>query len=113
MLGSSPLSRGIRTVWTVHLTVWGIIPALAGNTILFRNKWVATADHPRSRGEYFTAKASHIAHHGSSPLSRGILMSLHTLPRVGRIIPALAGNTLDKSMAAKASGDHPRSRGEY
>ena len=50
---------------------------------------------------------------GSSPLSRGIR---HCPPgRMGRrrIIPALAGNTLDPVDHTKIDRDHPRSRGEY
>mgnify|MGYP000106450618 CR=1 FL=1 len=40
-------------------------------------------------------------------------MSLHTLPRVGRIIPALAGNTFCSLNCHRGFKDHPRSRGEY
>ena len=52
--GSSPLSRGIpRSVLLVWLVV-GIIPALAGNTVGADSPRASGADHPRSRGEYWT-----------------------------------------------------------
>ena len=50
---------------------------------------------------------------GSSPLSRGILRVDGTHPVRQRIIPALAGNTLDCGADMIETGDHPRSRGEY
>ena len=50
---------------------------------------------------------------GSSPLSRGILVSGRRRCGRGRIIPALAGNTPTSVRDAPRPGDHPRSRGEY
>ena len=50
--GSSPLSRGIL-VRVARQSHWPwIIPALAGNTRVFRSATVDPMDHPRSRGEY-------------------------------------------------------------
>ena len=53
----------------------------------------ATADHPRSRGEYLDRWQWKFPALGSSPLSRGILAIDHPDIQVVGIIPALAGNT--------------------
>ena len=50
--GSSPLSRGIRTLPRVPAERRRIIPALAGNTPPARGTATRPWDHPRSRGEY-------------------------------------------------------------
>ena len=51
-LGSSPLSRGIRSQGCLHESRARFIPALAGNTVGYRTSRSASAVHPRSRGEY-------------------------------------------------------------
>ena len=111
--GSSPLSRGIlrRPRW-LPSSRW-IIPALAGNTAAMASRSARARDHPRSRGEYLWVLDVWRPVDGSSPLSRGIL--LVDAPRLGclRIIPALAGNTVQKSPLTRPQPDHPRSRGEY
>ena len=111
--GSSPLSRGIPNGWCGSCSTDGIIPALAGNTgvrpRLARRPW----DHPRSRGEYSISPALISSATGSSPLSRGIHNGNGTIGGGRGIIPALAGNTWDASIATSWSPDHPRSRGEY
>ena len=50
---------------------------------------------------------------GSSPLSRGIPRCDERTWQRTRIIPALAGNTLQGVQCGADTGDHPRSRGEY
>ena len=50
---------------------------------------------------------------GSSPLSRGILLTLLPWLGLGGIIPALAGNTGLLHAPRQGRTDHPRSRGEY
>ena len=93
IVGSSPISRGIRGSFsnanTWHRTIPAlagirmelasvsdelrIIPALAGNTWTVANNATGTPDHPRSRGEYVTVRLDGWDGEGSSPLSRGIL----------------------------------------
>ena len=70
-------------------------------------------DHPRSRGEYYGESSSDFRLNGSSPLSRGIRSHHRSRTPCAGIIPALAGNTGDRSMITVQGGDHPRSRGEY
>ena len=73
--GSSPLSRGIRGLQVLGDVTVRIIPALAGNTLSATGQATLKVDHPRSRGEYESVRA--------------------TVERLtARIIPALAGNTL-------------------
>ena len=52
LVGSSPLSRGIRMVNSQEEVRERIIPALAGNTTSGSVTLAALPDHPRSRGEY-------------------------------------------------------------
>ena len=70
-------------------------------------------DHPRSRGEYGGEIQRGPLRAGSSPLSRGILVTAIAGVAKVRIIPALAGNTLPGVTSAQGRTDHPRSRGEY
>ena len=113
ILGSSPLSRGIRMDRQSRRSFAGIIPALAGNTVAAKVKgrgardhprsrgeyrhWAylipPPRDHPRSRGEYLDTGELPAKYIGSSPLSRGIRPRSFGRPARSRIIPALAGNT--------------------
>ena len=70
-------------------------------------------DHPRSRGEYPAGDKIRHPTLGSSPLSRGILVSMSSSLEEARIIPALAGNTPVEDRTGVGTRDHPRSRGEY
>ena len=94
-LGSSPLARGLLPNSNGDRVVVGIIPARAGFTPDQKDLEAYITDHPRSRGVYDDAVASHHFHPGSSPLARGLR------PRGGhegdweRIIPARAGFTLE------------------
>ena len=111
--GSSPLSRGIRGGHHAARGRGGIIPALAGNTVVERTERDLVEDHPRSRGEYHPEGVRVGDDCGSSPLSRGIRRPLSPPCPTSRIIPALAGNThWDRAVYCEQK-DHPRSRGEY
>ena len=111
--GSSPLSRGIRRMGAVSHRNGRIIPALAGNTVFGQYKHDTDTDHPRSRGEYSPMRCCSPPRKGSSPLSRGIHPSGRRAASQTRIIPALAGNTVDGTDRQGIRRDHPRSRGEY
>ena len=111
--GSSPLSRGIPGQEEVPPQGVGIIPALAGNTLTRALPIAPRPDHPRSRGEYRRSSTRLSDKYGSSPLSRGIPYTKPLSGFSGRIIPALAGNTLVTGHLCALRRDHPRSRGEY
>ena len=111
--GSSPLSRGIHRSRGRRRRQGGIIPALAGNTYCDHGYTWRPSDHPRSRGEYCSRILRSSCPKGSSPLSRGILVSAQYLVYGGGIIPALAGNTSTFPLSEDRKTDHPRSRGEY
>ena len=111
--GSSPLSRGIQRLPDIPHHRYGIIPALAGNTVLTGTRRSRARDHPRSRGEYLAKLSAVQTDLGSSPLSRGILYRLYRNEARGGIIPALAGNTARSPTPRRPPRDHPRSRGEY
>ena len=93
LLGSSPLSRGIRAALRNSRAPCRIIPALAGNTRRLTEPSPGMRDHPRSRGEYELFQLSPESTPGSSPLSRGIRGPPWEVIGGLRIIPALAGNT--------------------
>ena len=69
-----------------------LIPARAGNMLIYAAELRALLAHPRSRGEHQVVEASAYGFTGSSPLARGTfnLNILAHLP--GRLIPARAGN---------------------
>ena len=113
MLGSSPLSRGIQLLGVDEGIVFGIIPALAGNTPYWTCSAIARRDHPRSRGEYSSTGSILKSGVGSSPLSRGIRLHIGRELSHRGIIPALAGNTAETPEGDISIPDHPRSRGEY
>ena len=113
MRGSSPHSRGTRTLIVPEPTENGIIPAFAGNTKRLQIMTHTREDHPRIRGEHPRLLHLSCMPSGSSPHSRGTRR--RNINHFGkfRIIPAFAGNTGDNIAAASNFRDHPRIRGEH
>ena len=74
---------------------------------------MAPADHPRSRGVYFTGSQWSKIDEGSSPLARGLPKDYADKTVYGRIIPARAGFTIRRQNKLTEAWDHPRSRGVY
>mgnify|MGYP000855737008 CR=1 FL=1 len=110
--GSSPLSRGIQASIVAGNHHGGIIPALAGNTVVSAVVICWARDHPRSRGEYVIVPVVAAGEAGSSPLSRGIRPRSPQPGQRIRIIPALAGNTAVKQASKRTrAGSSPLSRG--
>ena len=68
--------------------------------------------HPRSRGENLSYRACQLARGGSSPLTRGKLGVDVFGQAAGGLIPAHAGKTSFHALLTRATGAHPRSRGE-
>ena len=91
----------------------GIIPARAGFTGPLGSRSARTRDHPRSRGVYTAAATSWEVRIGSSPLARGLLVSIVMHVAAIGIIPARAGFTEPPRPDHRRHGDHPRSRGVY
>ena len=111
--GSSPLARGLRVIRQRDSRVCRIIPARAGFTASADHGAVASPDHPRSRGVYFSTDTVRAPTAGSSPLARGLLIGEAVTDGCARIIPARAGFTGSTSRPILVAEDHPRSRGVY
>ena len=91
--GSSPLTRGKRTLAGQYGGVVGLIPAHAGKTNLGCNRCARHGAHPRSRGENRREVSETLARSGSSPLTRGKLHQAKAGLGGVRLIPAHAGKT--------------------
>ena len=111
-LGSSPLTRGKPCASLDDCYPPGLIPAHAGKTQVTPSLGLALWAHPRSRGEndYFPTGAT--LREGSSPLTRGKLVSPSLSCRGLWLIPAHAGKTPVLARRSVGAGAHPRSRGE-
>ena len=110
--GSSPLTRGKRTLAGQYGGVVGLIPAHAGKTNLGCNRCARHGAHPRSRGENMPRKIDHKRISGSSPLTRGKPSRSQRNAGQIRLIPAHAGKTWSIRCMAFCGPAHPRSRGE-
>ena len=91
--GSSPLTRGKRSLRGLHRGHERLIPAHAGKTSWSSRSSRASRAHPRSRGE--NTRTSYIGTFkcGSSPLTRGKPDALFELCLQCGLIPAHAGKT--------------------
>ena len=111
--GSSPLTRGKRSIREDERTMTGLIPAHAGKTCPHRSRRPIHRAHPRSRGENGTIAGASAPAIGSSPLTRGKQID----PRVGvirlRLIPAHAGKTPGRGLRIRIRrGSSPLTRGK-
>ena len=77
--GSSPLARGTHGEVERFACHFRLIPARAGNTVMWRYCRVVMPAHPRSRGEHTLHEIHDSASTGSSPLARG---TRARLPRI-------------------------------
>ena len=111
--GSSPHMRGTLCDRVHHGQRFGIIPAHAGNTVIWM-PWIRPGrDHPRTCGEHVCHPADNWTSVGSSPHMRGTPNDIATDKAISGIIPAHAGNTWNDQIDVMASGDHPRTCGEH
>ena len=110
--GSSPLTRGTRTLHRQRLLPIRFIPAYAGNSVLSDILREPVTVHPRLRGELIIAHNTRTSAIGSSPLTRGTPRSRMTTIICLRFIPAYAGNSLWTMCSWILSSVHPRLRGE-
>ena len=89
----------------------GIIPARAGFTFGAFRLGFCVPDHPRSRGVYEADGGGVHFRSGSSPLARGLHLSLSIFYLFYRIIPARAGFTAIPSPRDFPHGSSPLARG--
>ena len=111
--GSSPHTRGARSLIGSSFRSIGIIPAYAGSTSGSVSRETSSSDHPRIRGEHFGDPRILRVAHGSSPHTRGAPHSVGERAIALRIIPAYAGSTGLSGDLAPLVQDHPRIRGEH
>ena len=110
--GSSPLTRGKRSVANELDHTHGLIPAHAGKT-QSSSAWSEKAwAHPRSRGENTHGAPTAFSDPGSSPLTRGKRGVNGGAESLVGLIPAHAGKTRQLRRSQGRSEAHPRSRGE-
>ena len=110
--GSSPLTRGKRSV-TVPVNITArLIPAHAGKTLFPPFRSATRAAHPRSRGENVQVTGAALDPKGSSPLTRGKQAVDWRGGSARGLIPAHAGKTRAPERQGPAGPAHPRSRGE-
>ena len=112
-VGSSPLARGTRVSRAGVGWLGGLIPARAGNTLLKASQSKTFLAHPRSRGEHILALDITDYPTGSSPLARGTLRPVARDTCTVGLIPARAGNTVNRNGSLAPFRAHPRSRGEH
>ena len=74
---------------------------------------VEPTDHPRVGGEHVVSCRKTSRHSGSSPRWRGAPHSEPDCAAQQRIIPALAGSTLEVVVIVARRSDHPRVGGEH
>ena len=111
--GSSPHTRGARSVRRSTSQSGRIIPAYAGSTASGTRSNQSIADHPRIRGEHLNERAARQRRRGSSPHTRGAQAGYPLAAGDARIIPAYAGSTRPSQEFAVEIQDHPRIRGEH
>ena len=110
--GSSPLTRGKRGAVAGAEGCHRLIPAHAGKTWRENIPAAGAGAHPRSRGENRAPRLVATAHGGSSPLTRGKLVTCRGSRRCQGLIPAHAGKTWFGDTSRDGGWAHPRSRGE-
>ena len=111
--GSSPRMRGTLSLILPPISLTGIIPAYAGNTIIPPPLCFRQRDHPRVCGEHIPQMPCVTHGAGSSPRMRGTRIRLLESARTLGIIPAYAGNTDIEAIKQLVAGDHPRVCGEH
>ena len=111
--GSSPHTRGARSVSDASVRLDGIIPAYAGSTCGRPSAPSCRRDHPRIRGEHQTFTEKSTFNQGSSPHTRGAPGGQAGDGQEHGIIPAYAGSTRSPFLSKIPARDHPRIRGEH
>ena len=111
--GSSPRMRGTPRGIDSYATQERFIPAHAGNTLRGAGKRRKGPVHPRACGEHRQPSCQMKQTHGSSPRMRGTLVAHLVEHKLGRFIPAHAGNTRRCGPYRWPCPVHPRACGEH
>ena len=110
--GSSPLTRGTQEPSLRYSLRLRFIPAYAGNSSFAPSPTAEITVHPRLRGELKPLVIGVLFSDGSSPLTRGTLLSLSSDKRMKRFIPAYAGNSSRRqTFKGRHQGSSPLTRG--
>ena len=110
--GSSLLTQGNPTPVFFGRFSPRLIPTHAGKTPSHSIAWARRSAHPRSHGENASLGNGTPLATGSSPLTRGKLVTKPITGRLLGLIPAHAGKTVCRLMSRASRWAHPRSRGE-
>ena len=110
--GSSPLTRGKRSVFQVLAAIRRLIPTHAGKTSSPGSATSQPRAHPHSRGENRLPAEPGGQPPGSSPLTRGKRENHPIRPASHRLIPTHAGKTGRRVGLRGRLRAHPHSRGE-
>ena len=110
--GSSPHTRGTRSIARIAIVCHRFIPAHAGNALHLWRRLRAKSVHPRTRGERASDLNQNFNPAGSSPHTRGTQVLDFFAAAYERFIPAHAGNALPSEHVQKRGTVHPRTRGE-
>ena len=111
--GSSPRLRGTLRASAQTTLTRRFIPAPAGNTPNPKTHARHNPVHPRACGEHWHFGHSTVTTVGSSPRLLGTPRQHRRKRRVGRFIPAPAGNTFHTLRGGFDSPVHPRACGEH
>ena len=112
LYGSSPRTRGALREAERGPTDRRIIPADAGSTDVGARARLLAPDHPRGRGEHFSARYVAFRSAGSSPRTRGAPVHRGGCAVTVGIIPADAGSTPpEPPIPEMRLGSSPRTRG--
>ena len=112
LAGSSPRGRGTVLAEIAARLAERFIPAWAGNSLRSSNRWRCKSVHPRVGGEQCRSTSILPQGRGSSPRGRGTELFLHPGIRIGRFIPAWAGNRQHHQGLGASPAVHPRVGGE-
>ena len=112
VIGSSPLTRGTLAFDDASYSAARFIPAYAGNSAQDASHSLLMPVHPRLRGELECKPFYGLDFGGSSPLTRGTLITWSDYLTYFRFIPAYAGNSEWRLRSRLLQPVHPRLRGE-
>ncbi len=110
--GSSPRVRGTPRSACVARFDNRVIPAGAGNARPRRVALPCPVGHPRGCGERNAPRCACGTNGGSSPRVRGTPLRPTVVARLGRVIPAGAGNACQSGAVGRGLPGHPRGCGE-